>query len=1022
MTEKRTWFQRPFAAFFIIAGLAILSGYIILNSEGRREGGGEIGFGINYKHYGSDAREMETTVAIPLEDSLSAIQGIDRIMTMSENGRVRAYVTFRPNRRGDDYYDAVREAVQRVYETLPSSAQRPELNSSGDSRIPFWVAAVYGAADSGREALPDGALLERIVKPALNSIDGIGDVEISGPGIREIVIALDQEKTAALGLSPGRISAFLGSNDMLFHGGFLRYNGLDIPLRVDGRYADLASLREALIPLGQAAVPRGELVQLKAIADIYEQEREADTLTRLNGKKTAVISVTAASGADQGLLSRKINNEIGKFSSLPLEFRVLEDRGAVESKAFRSVIAAALEASLLVALAVVLLGMGKSAGLRNGLICAGAIPLVMVICAAFLSGAGFPVNRKFLAGLAVGVGSAIDAVILSAEGFGRAGNSGEGRTVLMKLWAPLVSGAVTTVAALIPLVGITAAGDITVIVYALGTVTLVSVALSLGLLPPLFLLEHKRRVMFPCRPVLPAALPIAVPVAIMVFLKRFRLGFSRLFAALLCFCLRRSPVFPAISLFVSIAAIAALAAAGADTAGEWAEDSVYAQIEFEGGFLKGEGDSLLAGWAEDMEKNPAVREVQTGARTGAGYGLVTFDPDKADVAGIRQLIRSGTIPGAYIYISEPSPGDRIWNIAVSGDDAEKCRELAKKAAALCSSLHLVKETVLNFKPGGKRLSLVPRRELLALGGIPFSSPADTVRRGVHGPVAYKRIRNGEETDLRIRFGSSLNSGNMLNGDDVLRIPLAALGNVPPYRIDSLMEAVTTEEVSRIQRENRRRTASLSIRTDPGDPRFFRDLTKEALKDLVLPPGYKIEFDPEAVRQAEALSGKLLNFIWAILFCYMIIAAAEESFILPLIILSAVPPSLAIPVLILVLSGAPVNSAAACALVAVSGLTVNASVISAGELWRRGSGKAMPVYCALRRRLPALLVTTVTTIMGALPFLFLKEANNVLVKTLAMVTVFGVGTSFFCSITLVPSLIHFYFRFREKNGRFRVAGT
>jgi multidrug efflux pump subunit AcrB len=233
------------------------------------------------------------------------------------------------------------------------------------------------------------------------------------------------------------------------------------------------------------------------------------------------------------------------------------------------------------------------------------------------------------------------------------------------------------------------------------------------------------------------------------------------------------------------------------------------------------------------------------------------------------------------------------------------------------------------------------------------------------------------------------------------------------RLDSFFKAAKTREGSSIQRENRRRVASFSVRTNPGDPRLFRDKIMPAMKNLELPRGYRIEFDPDAIREAEALSGKFLSFILAVLFCYMIIAAAEESFVLPLIILSSIPPSLAIPVLIIALSGTPINAAAACALVAVSGMTVNASVISAGELWRRalgqGHGETGYVYRILKGRIPLLLAITVTTIAGALPFLFLGEGNNALVRTLALVTVLGVGTSFICSLTLVPSLMSLYFR-------------
>ena len=1015
MTEKQNrrclrpngsmrWFQRPLAACCLLTALAILSAYKILGPQEHRESGAEeISYRITLRHYGTDAHEMESSAAIPLEDALSAIPGVNRIMTTSENGRVRAMVNFREKRgffskREDDYYDAVREAAQRVYETMPSSAQRPELSSSGASHVPFWTAAVYAA--SGGDA-PDGALLERTIKPALNSIEGVAEVEIAGPGVKEILILLNEERCASLGLSPAKIAGVLASNDALFVGGSLRGKGQEIPIRVDGRYADLRALEEARIPLDS-----GSSAALKDIGEVREAEREAETISRLNGKKTAIVSVRAASGADTRLLSNCIKKEMEKLSSLPLKIRVLEDRGAEEAAAFRSVLIAALQASVFIAITSVLLGQGKSMGFRNGLVCAAAIPLISIISAALLSALGFQVNRKFLAGLAIGIGGAAYAVILCAEGFGKAKEPSDGASVMRRIWPPLISGAATTVAALLPLAGISAGGEISVIAAALGTVTLVSAALALVLLPPLFLWEKA--------PVSGGALVIPVNTIVISkiaprLLKKAKRLCSRILAGLIKLSGKRPFVFPALSLLISGAAILSLAAAGADTAGEWAHDSVYVQIEFESGFLKEEIDPLLALWAEDLKKEIHIRDVQTGARTGSGYALVTFNPEKTGIAGIRNLIRSKTIPGAFIFIPESSPKDRIWNIAVSGDDAEKCREIVRNAASIISTEpSLVKETVLNFKQGGPRLTLYPKRELLARAGIFFSSPADTVRRGVHGPVAYKRTGTaaqfaGRETDVRVKFRGAI------TGDDVIHIPFAGGSAAETIRAGSLMETVKNREVSVIQRENRRRTASFSVRTDPGDPRFFRDRIMNDLKTLDLPPGYKIEFDPEAINQAEALSGKFLNFLWAVLFCAMVIAAVEESFTLPLIILSSILPSLAIPVLVLVISGAPVNAAAACALVAVSGMTVNASVISAGELWRSRLQRSKSAYGLLRNRIPVLLATTATAIAGGLPFLFLREGNNALVKTLALVTVLGVGTSFICSLTLIPSLMNLYFR-------------
>jgi len=141
---------------------------------------------------------------------------------------------------------------------------------------------------------------------------------------------------------------------------------------------------------------------------------------------------------------------------------------------------------------------------------------------------------------------------------------------------------------------------------------------------------------------------------------------------------------------------------------------------------------------------------------------------------------------------------------------------------------------------------------------------------------------------------------------------------------------------------------------------------------------------------------------------MIIASINESFTVPLLVLSAVPPSLAIPALYLALSGSAYNSAVACAFIVVSGMTVNAAVLCVDSLRSAMHTKVeettLVVYLALRRKMPALLSTTGTTVAGALPFLFLKEGANTLIRTLSLTGALGVAASCLCSITLIPSLL------------------
>jgi multidrug efflux pump subunit AcrB len=946
---------------------------------------------------------MERSAAIPLEDALASITGVKQVLSTSENGRVRVFVRF--DRSVPGLYEAVREAAQRVYETLPRSAQRPEIAYSGDSRIPVWTAAVSSLRDEA-----PGSLLEKVIKPALEGVEGVGEVEISGSGLPEIVVALKPGEAALRGLSPSALAAVLAMDDLLLPGGVLRHDGRDTPILVDGRYEDSASLARALIPLG-----KGPPLILKELADIVERDREPDTLSRLNGRRTAIVSILAASGADLGKLSRALGRELIRFEALPLEFKVLSDRGAEEAAAFHSVLVAAAQGALAVALMAALLCSRRSGAVKGvALLCALAVPLICLISLALLLAAGREADRALLAGIAAGVGAAVDTVILCADGLGKVRGVREGRAALFRLLAPLVSGSVTTAAALIPLIflKLPLSAGIRTIAQATAMVSLVSLAAALVLLPPLLLRGSRSAAPKPRR--------LFVPIPARLF-RLFRRRGLRLLAGEIQLCAKRPLAVFLFWILLSAGGGIALFLAGADTGPDPSGNSVYAQVEFEGGLRPEEADRRLAAYAEALLGREGIEQVETGARPGSGSVLVYFDSRRISPAEVREAVRNEAVSGGFVYIPENASGERIWEISIAGEEDEKCRELAEEAARLCVSLPLVRETVLNFKEGGRGVDLIPDRERLRESGTGFSAAADTIRRSIHGPVAYKRVGSAGETDVRIRgsgpeFPERAELGNIL----------ILSGGGDPLLLDSLMEEKEIREPVGIRRADRRRIASISIRTKPMDPRLVRDRVMEVLKTLELPPGYVLEFDREALAAAEALSGTVLHFLAALLLCAMVIAAANESFGMPLAALSVVPPSLAFPALGMGAAGLPIGAEAACAFVAVSGVAVNASVLIADEIrhgLEAGREGSRGLYRAIRNRLPVLAATAGTTIAGALPFLFLREGSNQAVRLLSLVSVLGVGASCVCSVTLLPALAKtFPNLFRTFEAPFRAASS
>jgi len=994
MKTLADFLQRKKMSLCILAGISALSVFIIINSQEKINSNTDVSYAVRIKHHGIDAAEMERSVTIPLEDALFSISGVSAVQSSSENSVSNIFIKFKPGLKGR--YEAVRDAAQKIYESLPPSAQRPEIFSSNNSRIPVWSAAVItDNINEENEIFLVSQMLEKTIKPRFESLEGAGEVIVSGSGLKEIYIILDQEKINNLGLEPAVIASFLGMNDGIFSGGSVVQADREIIITVDARYQSLNNAlpqQRALIPLGE-----GKYVELADIALITEKEREPEIYSRLNGKKTAGIAIMGRSDADLRKLSSDIKKELASLSAsdnqIKPQFIVLSDLGKEESAAFKSVLYAAISGAIMVALISLLLNSNSA----SGFFCSLAIPLICLISMAILTASGFSINGLLLAGIAAGAGTAIDAVILCSEKLRKCINFKSASAALAAVTGPLLAGAATTVAALLPLQAMENNGA-KIIASAVSVVTITSLVLSLTLLPPLLLWglnSNKTR------------RTLNTLGFIKIILLKIPRIFFKLFASLIKLCSRYPQIVLAVCLTVTVFSIIMLYAKGADTGAYNSGDSVYAQVEFKGGFLAQEIDNLFSVYSEQLLKLPGIKNIETGSRTGSGTLLISFDPNLTQAHIVRENAKRINIPGGYIFFPENSPKERYWQIFIYGDEDSQCRKLAEELAHICVSNPLIKDRILNFKEGSKKLILLPDREIFAKSNINFSSAGDRLRLGVYGPVAYKRLFLSEETDVRISIGS----GAMRQSrDELMNLLVPALNSETKLYlpVKSLMNYKEETEPSSIKRDNRRRYASITISTKPMDPRRVKRELVSLFQKLNLPPGYSVEFDPDAIKKSGDLSFTVLSLVLAIIFCYMIIASINESFIIPLLVLSVVPVSLSFPALFLTLSGAAYNQAIACAFIAVSGMTINASILCVDSIRRRlknGAKKtALCMYCAIRTKLPALLSTTATTIAGAIPFLFLSEGANNLIRTLSLVSALGVASSFLFSIIIIPSIL------------------
>lgn len=959
------------------------AGYLLMGAEyGPREAQSHSVFAVTIRHYGVDAREIERSIAVPLEDALAAAAGATGVSSSSEYGKARVIVRFAAATETDSAYEAVRDAAERVYLTLPSSVQRPELMTTSEGRGPVWIAAVYSGCLSPLEL---GRILERSVKPSLEKLTGASEVELAGAGLPEVTVEVNEAAAVVLGVDAGMVARSMAKNDILVPAGTLRSEGRSLVIVADGRHADVATLCEELIA-SASSIP----VPLGAFCRILESPRKPETLSRVNGEPAMTIAVNPGGNANLPALSRALARETEALAkAYGIRFEVLSDTGADMARSFGSTLSAALQGALAVAMASALLVGSGNQRRKNQtrIIAVIAVPVILVISAALLCALGFGLDRHMLAGLAVGLGASVDSAILAAERLEKSVTVERGILAMRGLAPSLTSGTATTLVVLVPLAGLDFLSEgVGRVATAIAAVCMVSFLYTVIIMPPLMLgsctgdCEGNRR--------RNSGHPWGSR----------RLHRLLALNALLC---ARKPLIPlAAATFLSIAGLMAVLVMPLETRELSEDNAVNAQLEFEPGTAAASVDLSMADYSQALSSTEGLKSIQSTARRGSGSVFVSFDPAATDRDRVAAALRKIHVPGGFVWIPGSSSGERSWELVVSGADDTECQRLCSIAAQAVSALPFISETVLNFKDGPLDLVLSPDRNRSASLGLGFQDAAAALRASIHGPVAYKRLGKNGETDVRVTVQRT---GFPETMDAYSTLVLSSNGWM---RVDSFMEGTRSRDASRINRRDRQRIASITMRSGPVDPRKARTAVLDAVSGMELPPGYRIEFDREAIEAASRLGGAVWSFLLAAAFAYMVTAAVTESFGAPLAVLSALPPSLAVPALLLWATGTPMDATVACAFVAVSGMVVNASVLTVDERRSQHSSSiagAFDLYRIMRARFGSLAATSGTTVVGALPFLFLSDAGSTMVRSLAFVAATGTAASFVMAITIVPAL-------------------
>ena len=270
---------------------------------------------------GASADIVETQVTQVLEDSLSGIEGIDFITSISRQESSQITVTFKLDRNPDYAAADIRDRVGRVRGHLPDEIDEPIIQKVEADAQPILFLAFYSDRHSALE-ITDYA--DRYVKDQLQTIDGVAQVSLYGEREYSMRIWLDPERLAAYQLTPADVEAAL------------RRQNVEVPSgRIESLQREFTVLAETDLRTPQqfndliVKEADGYLVRLSDVGHAELGALDERRIVRFNGKPAIALGVIKQATANPLEVSQQVNKELPSITaSLPegMQVRVAHDK------------------------------------------------------------------------------------------------------------------------------------------------------------------------------------------------------------------------------------------------------------------------------------------------------------------------------------------------------------------------------------------------------------------------------------------------------------------------------------------------------------------------------------------------------------------------------------------------------------------------------------------------------------------------------------------------------------------------
>ena len=963
---------------------------------------------VETKYTGASSAVVESQVTKVLEDSLSGIEGVDVITSISRQEQSQITINFVLSRDADSAAADVRDKVSRVRQRLPQGIDEPVIAKVEADAFPvIWLS--FSADNLDVLQLTDYA--NRIAKPMMQTAPGASDVRVYGERKYAMRIWLDPDRLAAYKLTTQDVEDALRRSNVEVPAGRIESKQREFNVTATTDLQKPSEFRAVVIKS-----VNGMPVRIGDVARVEQGPLSERTSTRLNGKEAITLGVIRNATANPLDLSAAVRAMIPKIKeNLPpgIEIEIANDNSVFIDRSIKAVYQTILEAAVLVALVIFVF----LRTFRASIIPLVTIPVCLIGTFALMAMFGFTVNTLTMLALVLAIGLVVDDAIVVLENIYRHIEEGMSPFHAAIKGAKEVGFAVVamtmTLAAVYAPLAFTPGRTgklFTEFALALAGSVVVSGFVALTLTPMMcsIMLKHVSN-------------PTWFDRGMEVQLQRLSSAYGRL----LGWTLSRGRVLGyEMSRRWLVVAVMVLAAMGTWTLLK-STKSELAPLEDRGVILTvingpdGATMDYTTRYAQAIERmadkytefdriftvvgNPTV------AQGNVFYRALPWEIRKKSTLEIaRDMTPSvSSLPGVTAFpITPPSLGqafrERPLNFVIMTSDsyqnlAQVVRSFQEEMAKNPGIVSVDTDLRLN-KP---EISMEVDRERAADMGVPVEAIARSVETMMGGRQVTRFKREGDQYDVIVQTAESGRN----TPDDIERIFVRGRNDamIPLSALVKIKEVVVPRELNHF---SQRRSASLTANLAPtyslGEALTFMN----GISQKLLKPGYATDLNGTSREFVKSSGSLAIVFVLALLFIFLVLSAQFESFVDPLVIMLSVPLSMVGALLALQFSGGTLNVFSQIGLITLVGLITKHGILIvefANQLREEGMELFAAVTKSATLRLRPILMTTGAMVLGAIPLALATGAGAESRKQIGWVIVGGMSLGTLLTIFVVPTM-------------------